>query len=288
MNVRYDMHEFSGDITGLSSLMMLESIKQSGVKLQVLSVLLVRDIRLDAPSPERAFPVPSPQPLCMREAHVPPLGGELQGGARPVRGERDSFQSRIAEEGERYSFRGRLRAPSRRIRACEEKIPHRRGPQAREGLGVCARVHGDDVEDYRQRCALRLRYRHGESHTVGEFVEEAFSYAGLDWGEHVKIDPRYFRPTGVEGAEGRLYEGEERAGMGAAHQVQGAREHHGGRRYEGARARASGRRGQGAQGEVPAEMVEDGVSRRHTVKLLLFWISLIRPTASGCIAICGK
>jgi GDPmannose 4,6-dehydratase len=38
----------------------------------------------------------------------------------------------------------------------------------------------------------------GESHSVKEFLEEAFSYAGLDWKEHVKIDPRYFRPTEVE------------------------------------------------------------------------------------------
>ena len=30
-----------------------------------------------------------------------------------------------------------------------------------------------------------------------EFVEEAFAYAGLDWREHVEIDPRYFRPTDV-------------------------------------------------------------------------------------------
>ena len=31
-----------------------------------------------------------------------------------------------------------------------------------------------------------------------EFLEEAFAYAGLDWKEHVKIDPKYFRPTEVE------------------------------------------------------------------------------------------
>ncbi len=35
----------------------------------------------------------------------------------------------------------------------------------------------------------------GESHAVREFVERAFSYAGLDHTEHVKIDSRYFRPT---------------------------------------------------------------------------------------------
>jgi GDPmannose 4,6-dehydratase len=38
----------------------------------------------------------------------------------------------------------------------------------------------------------------GESHSVRDFVEEAFSYAGLDWREHVEIDPRYFRPTDVD------------------------------------------------------------------------------------------
>ncbi len=38
----------------------------------------------------------------------------------------------------------------------------------------------------------------GESHSVREFVEKAFSYAGLDWSEHVRVDPKYFRPTEVE------------------------------------------------------------------------------------------
>ncbi len=34
----------------------------------------------------------------------------------------------------------------------------------------------------------------GETHSVREFVEAAFSYAGLDWKKHVRIDPRYYRP----------------------------------------------------------------------------------------------
>lgn len=38
----------------------------------------------------------------------------------------------------------------------------------------------------------------GETHSVREFLEETFSYAGLDWNEFVKIDQRYFRPTEVE------------------------------------------------------------------------------------------
>jgi len=38
----------------------------------------------------------------------------------------------------------------------------------------------------------------GEAHSVREFVEEAFSYVGLEWQKHVQIDPRYFRPLDPE------------------------------------------------------------------------------------------
>jgi GDPmannose 4,6-dehydratase len=34
----------------------------------------------------------------------------------------------------------------------------------------------------------------GESHSVREFMEEAFSYVHLDWRDHVEIDARYLRP----------------------------------------------------------------------------------------------
>lgn len=42
----------------------------------------------------------------------------------------------------------------------------------------------------------------GQSHSVSEFLETAFGYAGLDWREHVDVDPRYFRPSEVDVLEG--------------------------------------------------------------------------------------
>lgn len=38
----------------------------------------------------------------------------------------------------------------------------------------------------------------GETHSVGEFLEEAFGYAGLDWRKYVVDDPRYHRPAEVD------------------------------------------------------------------------------------------
>jgi len=38
----------------------------------------------------------------------------------------------------------------------------------------------------------------GETHSVREFIEEAFFYVNLDWKEYIKVDSRYFRPTEVD------------------------------------------------------------------------------------------
>jgi GDPmannose 4,6-dehydratase len=38
----------------------------------------------------------------------------------------------------------------------------------------------------------------GQTHSVTELVEEAFSYAGLDWRDHLEIDDRYYRPAEVD------------------------------------------------------------------------------------------
>jgi GDPmannose 4,6-dehydratase len=42
----------------------------------------------------------------------------------------------------------------------------------------------------------------GQTHSVQEFLEEAFRYAGLDWKSHVDVDQRYFRPTEVDVLQG--------------------------------------------------------------------------------------
>ncbi len=38
----------------------------------------------------------------------------------------------------------------------------------------------------------------GETHSVREFLEEAFGYVNLKWDDYVEIDPRYFRPAEVD------------------------------------------------------------------------------------------
>jgi GDPmannose 4,6-dehydratase len=52
----------------------------------------------------------------------------------------------------------------------------------------------------------------GEAHTVRELVELAFKRVGLDWEEHVRIDPRFFRPAEVEHLIGDASKAREKLG----------------------------------------------------------------------------
>src|SRR5207248_4329465 len=38
----------------------------------------------------------------------------------------------------------------------------------------------------------------GETHSIKEFLTEAFGHLGLDWSEYVENDPRYYRPAEVD------------------------------------------------------------------------------------------
>ncbi|MGH9344308.1 MAG: GDP-mannose 4,6-dehydratase [Terriglobia bacterium] len=38
----------------------------------------------------------------------------------------------------------------------------------------------------------------GEQHSVREFLDEAFGYAGMDWKQYVRLDQQYLRPTEVD------------------------------------------------------------------------------------------
>jgi GDPmannose 4,6-dehydratase len=55
----------------------------------------------------------------------------------------------------------------------------------------------------------------GGNHTVRDFLEAAFTHAGLDWREHVRFDDRYLRPTEVDALVGDATKAEVKLGWRA-------------------------------------------------------------------------
>lgn len=198
MNVRYDMHEFSGDITGLSSLTVLESIKQSGVGCKFCQSSSCEIFGSTRPPQNEVSPFRphSPYACAKLMSHLSAVNYREAHGLFAASG--ILFNHESPRKGEIFVSR-KITSAVARIKACEEKYlivgdlkPERDWGYAPEYMEMIWKILDCDTPgDY--------VIGTGEAHTVGEFVEEAFSYAGLDWDEHVKIDPRYFRPTDSRG-----------------------------------------------------------------------------------------
>jgi len=94
---------------------------------------------------------------------------------------------------------------TRKITMAVAAIKHGRAAELRLG-NLEARRDWGYARDYVEAMWLMLRQEQaddyvvatGETHSVREFLEEAFSYAGLHWQDYVKTDPKYLRPAEVD------------------------------------------------------------------------------------------
>jgi GDPmannose 4,6-dehydratase len=103
-------------------------------------------------------------------------------------------------------------SPRRGLEFVTHKITH---AVARIKLGISSELRLGNLEarrdwgfagDYVRAMWLMLQQEQpddyvvstGETHSVEEFVQEAFGYVDLDWKQHVVQDPRYYRPAEVD------------------------------------------------------------------------------------------
>jgi GDPmannose 4,6-dehydratase len=94
---------------------------------------------------------------------------------------------------------------TRKITSGVARIKAGRATKVRLG-NLDARRDWGHAKDYVRAMHLMLQHDEpddfvvgtGETHTVREFCELAFGAAGLDYQEHVEIDPRFIRPAEVE------------------------------------------------------------------------------------------
>ncbi|MGH7889815.1 MAG: GDP-mannose 4,6-dehydratase [Thermodesulfobacteriota bacterium] len=197
VRVSFDMPEYSGDITGLGTIRILESIRKSGNNCKFYQASS-SEMFGTSPPPQKEdtpFQPRSPYACAKLMAHWMSVNyregynmflssGILFNHESPRRSE--TFVTRKITRGiamilsgkQRYLFLGNL-------------DPKRDWGFAPEYVEVMWKMlQQDEPGDF--------VIGTGESHSIKEFLEEAFSYAKLDWKEYVKIDPRYFRPTEVE------------------------------------------------------------------------------------------
>ncbi len=196
VRVSFDMPDYTGDITGLGTVRLLEAIRKSGVKCRLYQASS-SEMFGGAPAPQNEqtpFQPHSPYATSKVYAYWTVRNYRAAYGLFTCNG--IMFNHESPRRGETFVSRKISRGVAAIVAGRQQKLflgnlDARRdwgyAPEYVEGMWLI--LQGDQPSD--------LVFGTQESHTVREFVEEAFGYVNLDWQKHVQIDPRYFRPVEV-------------------------------------------------------------------------------------------
>jgi len=198
VRVSFDIPEYTGDVTGLGTLRILEAIRETGVKTkfyQASSSEMYGKVQ-EVPQRETTpFYPRSPYGAAKVYAYWITVNYRESYGIFACNG--ILFNHESPRRGETFVTRKVTRAVAYIKAGLQDKLylgnlnAKRDWGYAKEYVEAMWRMlQQEESDDY--------VIATGETHAVQEFVEEAFSYAGLDWRDHVEIDPKYYRPSEVD------------------------------------------------------------------------------------------
>jgi len=194
VRVSFDMPEATGNVSGLSTTRLLEAIRRSGLKPRFYQASSSEMFGF-SPAPQNeltAFHPASPYAAAKaysywitinyREAYdLFACNGILFNHESPRRGE--TFVTRKITRAVAAIMAGKLEVLY--LGNLDTERDWGFAPEYVEAMWKM--LQQDDCEDY--------VIGTGDSHSVKEFLDEAFGYVGLQWQDYVKIDSRYCRPT---------------------------------------------------------------------------------------------
>jgi GDPmannose 4,6-dehydratase len=196
--VSFDIPEYTGEVTALGTGRLLEAIRETKLKPKFYQASSSELYGLAQEIPQKET-----TPFYPRS----PYGCAKAYAFYMVRNYREAyglfacngilFNHESPRRGETFVSRKIIRAATRIKVGLQHKL-YLGNLEARRDWGY--------APDYVQAMWLMLQQEKpddyviatGQTHSVKEFVEEAFSLLGLDWRKHVEIDQRYIRPTEVD------------------------------------------------------------------------------------------
>ena len=196
VRVSFDMPEYTADVTGLGVIRLLEAIRRSGIKAKFYQASSSELFGASPPPQNEATPMRPRSPYAVAKlfAYWSVINYREAYKLFAVNG--ILFNHESTRRGETFVTRKITRALARIKLGLQQKL-YLGNLEARRDWGYAP----DFVEAMwlmlQQETPEDFVIATGESHSVQEFLEEAFGYLDLDWREHVEIDPRYFRPTEV-------------------------------------------------------------------------------------------
>ena len=199
VRVSFDIPEYTGDVTGLGALRVIESVRNNGLK----------DTRIYQASSSEMYGKVAETPQKETTPFYPrsPYAIAKMYAYWMCKNYRESYGMFISN-GILFNHESPRRGPNfvtqKIVRAA---VAIKNGKQDTLLLGnLDAKRDWGYAPEYVEGMWRMLQYTApddfvlatGETHTVREFLDLAFGHVGLKWEEYVKIEPRLFRPAEVD------------------------------------------------------------------------------------------
>ena len=197
VRVSFDVPEYTGEITGLGTVRLLEAIRETGVKTRFYQASS-SEMYGNVPGPlnEQSYFQPR-SPYAAAKVYAYWITVNYREGYDLFACNGILFNHESPRRGETFV--------SRKITKAAARI--KLGRQDKLFLGnLDAKRDWGYAKDYVEAMWMMLQHDRpddyviatGETHSVREFLDEAFGHLDLDWKKYVEVDPRYFRPTEVD------------------------------------------------------------------------------------------
>lgn len=197
VRVSFDVPEYTGEVTGLGTVRLLEAIRDTGIRpkfYQASSSELFGNAREIPQRETTPFHPRSPYGCAKAYAYYITLNYRESYGLFAANG--ILFNHESERRGETFVSRKITRAATRIKLGLQKKL-YLGNLEARRDWGY--------AKDYVEAMWLMLQAEEpddfvictGETHSVREFLDAAFGHLNLDWKEYVEIDPLYYRPAEV-------------------------------------------------------------------------------------------
>ena len=202
VKVSFDIPEYTSEVTAIGTTRLLEAIRDSGIKTKYYQASSSEMFGLVQESPQsEKTPFYPRSPYAAAKVYAYWMTVNYREAYQMFACNGILFNHESPRRGETFV--------TRKITMALAKIKY--GLQNKLYLGnLNAKRDWGFAGDYVEAMWLMLQQATaddyvistGQTHSVKEFLEEAFGYAELDWKKFVEIDKRYFRPTEVDCLQG--------------------------------------------------------------------------------------
>jgi len=198
VRVSFDIPEYTGEITGMGTQRLLEAIRRTGCKAKFYQASSSEMFGKVSETPQReTTPFHPRSPYACAKVYSYWLTVNYRESYNIFGCNGILFNHESPRRGETFVTRKITRAATRIKLGLQNKI-YLGNTDAKRDWGFA----GDFVEAMwlmlQQEKPDDYVVATGETHSVKEFLEEAFSLLDLDWKKYVEFDPKYLRPAEVD------------------------------------------------------------------------------------------